>query len=149
MTNSGRTRISEARRSSGHHDPLDGRVVYPLQIQVPQVRDPDPEIIEDPAVRLPLSTPRPDVPELVQQQAEEVLCWQPFDEGEGADRIRSVERVHQTPLADLPRIHLSEEDDLRAADGEFRPGDLRLLPGQEVLDEVESELQPPGRSLTG
>ena len=145
-----RTRISAAPRKSSAHDPLDRERVDPLQIEIPKVEDPDPEVVEDPAVRVSLPAPGPDMPELVQQEPEEVALREMVDEGEGAHGVRVVEGVHQAPLADLPRVHLPEEDDLAAADLQLRPGELRLGLGDEVADEPERELEPAGRGpLTG
>ncbi len=65
-------------------------------------------MVEDPPVRLPLSTPRPKMPELVKQQAKEVLFRQALGEREGADGVRMVEGVHQAAVADLSQVDLPE-----------------------------------------
>jgi hypothetical protein len=143
-------RISAARRSDRRHDPLDHRVVHPLEIQRSDVLDPDPEIVEDPAVGLALPAPGSKVTELVQQQADQILPRQALDEREGAHRVRVVEGVHQAPLSDPPQIDLSEEDDLPASDGKLGPRQGRLGLGDEQTHQIEGEFETPcGRALTG
>ena len=150
-TPSGPMRISaRARRNRRLHDPIDRKVVDPLQIEIAQVLNPDPEIIQDPPVRLALPASGSAVSELVEQQAEDVSLREVVRQRQGADRVRPVEGVHQAALADLPGIHLPEQDDLAAADVELRPGQLLLRLRDEAADHLERDGQPaPWWALTG
>lgn len=128
MTRTGspvRTRIS-ARRSSRPENPADRPLVDPLQIQRTQVLDPDPERVQDPPVRLPLAAPRPKMAEFMEQETEDEPLARMIDQGERADRSWVVEGVHQAALPDPPPVHLPEEDDLSASDGQLCPGERRL-----------------------
>jgi hypothetical protein len=130
--------------------PGDREVIDPLQVHTAQVQDPDPEIIQDPAVRLALAATGTDVAELVKQDAEEVAFRQTLRQRQGADRVRVVEGVHQATLTDQSGVHLPEQHDLAATDGELRPGERTLGFRDEVPDQLEGKLQTPARrTLTG
>jgi len=81
------------------------------------------------------------MPELVQQESDQITLRRALDDGQGADRVGVVEGVHQAPRADFPPVHLPEEDDLRASDGQLRPGEGGLRLRNEALDQAEGELE--------
>jgi hypothetical protein len=147
-TSSGRTRISE-KRSSLPQDPADHPVVHPLQIELTDILDPDPEVVEDPPVRVPLPASGPQVPELVQEEADHEAVRKLAGHGEGADRVLLVERVHEGAEAGLPLVVLPEAHDLRAVQDQPRPGKGLLPAGHESLDDPKRQLEFRRPGFTG
>ena len=87
--------------------------------------------------------------ELVQQKAEEVPLRHLAGQRERTDRVLVVEGVHKGPEALGARVHLPEEDDLRAVHLETRPGEIWLGGRDEPLRRAEGEGQARRNPVTG
>jgi hypothetical protein len=106
-------------------------------------------MIEDPSVRLTFATSRPEMPEFVQQQPEDIPLSRALDERQRTDRARQVEGVHEASLSDLPLVVGAEPDDLPAVQLESRPGEGGLRPGHEFANQPESEFKARRPGLMG
>src|SRR3990167_363787 len=122
-------------------DPDDGVFVYPLDVEVALVLDPDPEHVTYPGVGLQFPAAAGQVPELVQEEACHVAGCQAIAGRQGADGPLLVAHMHQASGADLPWMRHPEGFDLWAADLQADELGRRPRPGDERADHSEGELE--------